>query len=86
LVLRTKGIGSMGMLPSTSIVKCARQMNHSGSHWGDSVDSVFLSGNLDDDSSCAVGKIIFPTGKTMGGQTTQGLYEIMLRDEFPKMN
>jgi hypothetical protein len=47
---------------------------------------VFLSGNLDDNSNSEAGVINFPTGKTLGGQTAQGLYEITPREEFAKMN
>jgi hypothetical protein len=48
--------------------------------------SVFLSGNMDDDSHCKVGVINFPNDKTMGGQTAHVLYEIILREKFAKMN
>jgi hypothetical protein len=49
-------------------------------------NSVYLSGNLDDDSNCEVGMIQFPSGKTPGGQAAQWLYEITLREEFAKIN
>ncbi len=48
--------------------------------------SVFMSGNMDDDSHCKAGVINFPNGKTMGGQTAHVLYEIILREKFAKMN
>jgi hypothetical protein len=48
--------------------------------------SVFLSGNMDDDSHCKVGVINFPNAKTIGGQTAHRLYEITLREKFAKMD
>jgi hypothetical protein len=47
---------------------------------------MFLAGGLDDKSNCEVGIITFPNGQTMGGQPTQGLYEITLREEFARLN
>jgi hypothetical protein len=41
---------------------------------------------MDDDSNCEVGIISFPNGKTLGGQTAQGLYEIMFSKEFARLN
>jgi hypothetical protein len=41
---------------------------------------------MDDDSNCEVGIITFPNGKTLGGQTAQGLCEITLREEFAGLN
>ncbi len=48
--------------------------------------AMLLSGAMDDDSNCETGIISFPNGKTLGGQTAQGLYEIMLREEFTRLN
>jgi hypothetical protein len=48
--------------------------------------AVFLSSAMDDDSNCESGIISFPNGKTLSGQAAQGLYEIMLREEFARMN
>ncbi len=50
--------------------------------------TIFLIGNWKDNSICEGGEgvISFPNGKTMGGQATQGFYEITLREEFAKMN
>jgi hypothetical protein len=47
---------------------------------------MFLSGAMDDDSNCETVIISFPNGKTLGGQTAQGLYEITLREEFARLN
>ncbi len=44
--------------------------------------AMFLSGTMDDDSNCETGIISFPNGKTLGGQTAQGLYEVTLREEL----
>jgi hypothetical protein len=33
-----------------------------------------------------LGIISFPNGKTLGGQTAQGLYEVTLREEFARLN
>jgi hypothetical protein len=41
---------------------------------------------MDDDSNCEAGIISFLNGKTLGGQTVQGLYEITLREEFARLN
>jgi hypothetical protein len=41
---------------------------------------------MDDSSNCEAGVISFPDGKAMSGQAAQGLYEIMLCEEFAKMN
>jgi tRNA-binding EMAP/Myf-like protein len=35
--------------------------------------AMLLSGGMDDDSNCETGLISFPNGKTLGGQTAQGL-------------
>jgi hypothetical protein len=48
--------------------------------------AMFLSGAMDDDSNCKTRIISFPNGKTLGGQTAQGLYEITLRDKFARLN
>ncbi len=48
--------------------------------------AMFLSGAMDDDSNCETGIISFPNGKTLGGQTAQGLYEVTLREEFARLN
>jgi hypothetical protein len=42
--------------------------------------AMFLIGTMDDDSNCETGIISFPNGKTLGGQTAQGLYEVTLRE------
>jgi hypothetical protein len=47
---------------------------------------MFLSGAMNDDSTCETGIISFPIGKTLGGQTAQGLYKVMLREEFARLN
>ncbi len=47
---------------------------------------IFLSGNMDNYSNCEAGVISFPNRKTVGGQATQGLYEITLREELAKKN
>ncbi len=47
---------------------------------------MYLAGGLDDQSRCEVGIITFPDGKTLDGQAAQGLYEIMLREEFARLN
>jgi hypothetical protein len=48
--------------------------------------SMFLAGGLDNESKCEVGIATFPDGKTLDGQTAQGLYEITLREEFARLN
>jgi hypothetical protein len=48
--------------------------------------AMFLSLTMDNDSNCETGIISFPNGKTLGGQTAQGLYEVMLREEFARLN
>jgi hypothetical protein len=48
--------------------------------------TMFLAGNLDDESNCKVGAITFSNGKMLKGMTSQGLYEITLREEFARMN
>jgi hypothetical protein len=48
--------------------------------------AMFLSGAMDDDSNCEAGIISFPNGKTLGGQTAKGLYEVTLREEFARLN
>jgi hypothetical protein len=47
--------------------------------------AISLSRNLDDDSSFEVGIISFHNSKTLSSQAAQGLYEIILREEFAKM-
>jgi hypothetical protein len=44
--------------------------------------SMYLAGGLDDESKSKVGIVTFPDGKTLNGQAAQGLYEIMLREEW----
>jgi hypothetical protein len=46
--------------------------------------AMFGSGAMDDDSNSETRIISFPNGKTFGGQTAQGLYEVSLRDEFSR--
>ncbi len=41
---------------------------------------------MDDDSNCETWIISFPNRKTLGGHTTQGLYEVTLREEFARLN
>jgi hypothetical protein len=41
---------------------------------------------MDDNSNSEAGIISFPGGKTLSGQEAQGLYEIMLCEEFARMN
>jgi hypothetical protein len=48
--------------------------------------AMFLRGAMGDDSNCETGIISFPNGKTLGGQTAQGLYEVTLREEFARLN
>jgi hypothetical protein len=48
--------------------------------------SMFLAGGLDDENRCKVGIVTFPDGKTLDGQAAQGLYDIMLREEFTRLN
>jgi hypothetical protein len=48
--------------------------------------TMFLAGNLDEDSSCEVGAITLQSGKRLTGMASQGLYEITLREEFARMN
>jgi hypothetical protein len=48
--------------------------------------TMFLSGGLDDESSCEVGMVTLPNGKVLNGLASQGLYEITLREEFAKLN
>jgi hypothetical protein len=51
------------------------------------LNAMFLSGAMDGDSNCETRIISFPTGNTRGGgQTAQGLYEVTLREEFPRLN
>jgi hypothetical protein len=47
---------------------------------------MFLSGGLDDESSCEVGMVTPRNGKVLSGLASQGLYEITLREEFARMN
>jgi hypothetical protein len=48
--------------------------------------TMFLAGNLDDESNFKVGVITFRNGKMLSGMASQGLYEITLREEFARMN
>ncbi len=48
--------------------------------------TMFLAGDLDDDSNCEVGTVTLRDGKVLGGIASQGLYEITLREEFARMN
>jgi hypothetical protein len=48
--------------------------------------TMFLAGDLDDDSNCEVGTVTLRDGKVLGGMASQGLYEITLREEFVRMN
>ncbi len=48
--------------------------------------TMFLSGNLDDDSRCEVGAVTLQSGRMLSGMASQGLYEITLREEFARMN
>jgi hypothetical protein len=48
--------------------------------------TMFLAGDLDDDSNCEVGTVTLQDGKVLGGMVSQGLYEITLREEFARMN
>ncbi len=41
---------------------------------------------MDDNSNSEAGIISLPDGKTLSGQEAQGLYEIMLCEEFARMN
>jgi hypothetical protein len=48
--------------------------------------TMFLAGDLDDESNCEVGTVTLRDGKVLGGMASQGLYEITLREEFARMN
>jgi hypothetical protein len=48
--------------------------------------TMFLSGGLDDESRCEVGMATLPSGKVLNGLASQGLYEVTLREEFPRLN
>jgi hypothetical protein len=48
--------------------------------------TMFLSGAMDNNSNCETSIISFPKGKTLGKQTAQGLYVVMLREEFARLN
>jgi hypothetical protein len=48
--------------------------------------TMFLAGDLDNDSNCEVGTVTLRDGKVLGGMASQGLYEITLREEFARMN
>ncbi len=48
--------------------------------------AIFFSKNLDENSNYEAGVISFPNGKTIKGQSAQGLYKITQREEFLKMN
>ncbi len=48
--------------------------------------TMFLAGDLDDEDNCKVGAVTTRDGKTLKGMTSQGLYEITLREEFARMN
>ncbi len=65
---------------------CHRGPHGPGCHWATVSDAMFLSGAMDNDSNCEVRIISFSNGKTLGGQTAQGLYKIMLREEFARLN
>jgi hypothetical protein len=58
----------------------------SGKVGATSSHTMFLSGGLDDESSCEVGMVTLRDGKVLSGLTSQGLYEITLREEFARMN
>jgi hypothetical protein len=54
---------------------------------GDTVShAMLLSCAMDGDSNCENGIISFPSGKTLEGQIAQGLYKVMLREEFERLN
>jgi hypothetical protein len=48
--------------------------------------TMFLSGGLDNESSCEVGMVTLRNGKVLSGLASQGLYEITLREEFARLN
>jgi hypothetical protein len=48
--------------------------------------TMFLAGDLDDESNCEVGTVTLRDGKVLSGMASQGLYEITLREEFARMN
>jgi hypothetical protein len=48
--------------------------------------TMFLSGGLDNESSCEVGMVTVRNGKVLSRLASQGLYEITLREEFARMN
>jgi hypothetical protein len=48
--------------------------------------TMFLAGDLDDDSNCEAGTVTLRDGTVLGGMASQGLYEITLREEFARMN
>jgi hypothetical protein len=48
--------------------------------------TMFLSGGLNDESRCEVGKATLPNSKVLNGLASQGLYEITLREEFARLN
>jgi hypothetical protein len=48
--------------------------------------TMFLAGDLDDESNCKVGTVTLRDRKVLGGMASQGLYEITLREEFARMN
>jgi hypothetical protein len=48
--------------------------------------TMFLAGDLDDESNCKVGTVTLRDGKVLSGMASQGLYEITLREEFARMN
>ncbi len=48
--------------------------------------TMFLAGDLDDESNCEVGTVTLRDGKVLSRMASQGLYEITLREEFARMN
>jgi hypothetical protein len=48
--------------------------------------TMFLAGDLENNSNCEVGTVTIRDGKVLGGMASQGLYEITLREEFARMN
>ncbi len=49
-------------------------------------NTMFLTGNLDDESNCEVGTVNLRNGKRLSGLASLCLYEITLREEFARMN
>jgi hypothetical protein len=48
--------------------------------------STFLHGDLTDGSYCETGVLELPGGRKIGGQATQAIYEIMVLEEYAKLN